>query len=243
MKHTTLLALAIAAIIIFYLVSDPFQARVDQAVHQKTQWTPQNIQQNPGQYLFYSRNEAKQARDSLSASLIDLAQQRARFQSQFITNETELDSLKRLLPVLVKSYQESEDNGHWPATIGENLLTESELRERILEADGRYQRAVQNSERFSRQLGQLSSREEQVRKKIREVNLVIARIDSASEDLETQAALDSVERIDRDLSAIVGVVQVLDELSRDPGSLDALIEQQAVTEDNVRFREILDRQL
>jgi len=243
MKTATWLILALGVFAIFYVVSDPFQARVDQVVEQKTQWTPQNIQKNPQQYLLHSKQEARNARDSLSASLIDLAQQRARLQSQFITNQTELDGLNQLLPILISSYQESEDTDHWPAKVGETLLTERELRARILEADGRYQRSGENNQRLSRQLSQLSSREEQVREKIREVNLVIGRIDAASEDLETRAALEAVERIDRDLGAIISVAQVLEEISRDPGSLDALIEQQAVTDDNVRFRAILDSHL
>ena len=243
MKTATWLILALGVFAIFYVVSDPFQAQVDQVVEQKTQWTPQNIQKNPQQYLLHSKQEARNARDSLSASLIDLAQQRARLQSQFITNQTELDGLNQLLPILISSYQESEDTDHWPAKVGETLLTERELRARILEADGRYQRSGENNQRLSRQLSQLSSREEQVREKIREVNLVIGRIDAASEDLETRAALEAVERIDRDLGAIISVAQVLEEISRDPGSLDALIEQQAVTDDNVRFRAILDSHL
>lgn len=241
MKTVTWVVFAVGAVALFYVISGPFQAQVDQTIQQKTEWTPQNIQKNPGQYLFHSKNEAKDARDSLSASLIDLAQQRARLQSQFLSNQTELDNVGRLLPSLVSAYHESEDANLWPARIGETLLTERELKGRIMEADDRYQRAKENSQRLSQQLAQLSSREEQVREKIREVDLVITRIDAAAEELETRAALESIERIERDLGAIVSVAQVLEEISRDAGSLDALMEQQVVADDDERFRAILNR--
>lgn len=74
----------------------------------------------------------------------------------------------------------------------------------------------------------------------RDSGFVIARIDAASEELETRAELEAIERIDRGLRAIVILAQVPEEISRDPGALAALIEQQRVTSEDETFRVILN---
>lgn len=234
----TLVIAAAVLVGVGYFVSAPFRSKVDRQIEQATKWTPENIQKDPEGYLYFAQGEVSDAKDSLEANLIDIAQRKERTRSLFLDRSSERDAIDAVLIDLRAAYIESRKSDVWPAMVGERFIAEPELKKQILEAHDRLETAKSSSGQLQSLLTILDKRDSEIRDQVQVMESTSRKIDSDMEMLKTTRTLEEFSEIKIDLSAINSVSTILSQIPSED-SLEALIaEKRAVpTDDN--FESIL----
>lgn len=98
-----------------YFFSDVFSTKVDQAVEQFAEWTPENIAKDPGGYLHFCKQQTEKTIQDLKASEIATNQNRAKILSMKEDSQRKIDVGKGALEELKVLYRSAEEDASWPA--------------------------------------------------------------------------------------------------------------------------------
>lgn len=109
-----LLAVVIAAGVIWYFVSDPFRTKVDATADQWTRWTPENIANDPVNYLNFCETETKKALEDLKASEIRIAQSKGKLENMKQQASGQVSTGDAALAELKNAYRDAEAKNVWP---------------------------------------------------------------------------------------------------------------------------------
>ena len=109
------LALLVAALLAgAYFFSDVFSSKVDLAVKQFAEWTPENIAKDPEAYLEFCEQKTEAALEKLNAHDIAIQQSQGRIEKSRQEAQQKIDVGSTALKELKGLYLEAEDSGEWP---------------------------------------------------------------------------------------------------------------------------------
>jgi hypothetical protein len=96
---------ALLALGVVYLTSDVARTKIDAAADQYAHWTPENIAKDPENYLNFCESQANQALQSLKASEIAVAQNRANLETMQRDAENKIGVGTKALAELKEAYK------------------------------------------------------------------------------------------------------------------------------------------
>lgn len=99
-----------------YFYSDVFSTRIDKAVEQFAEWTPENIAKDPVGYLHFCKTETLKTIESLKASEIGTTQNRAKIHSIKEGAQNKVAVGKQALSELKTLYRAAKQENKWPIT-------------------------------------------------------------------------------------------------------------------------------
>lgn len=135
---------------IAYYLSDPFKAKMDEAYTDLSKWTPENMAKDPGGYLAWARKEMDSVEVSLEGRMIGLKQLNQKYDREGKTAAMLRDRYATVLPELKAAYKEAKESDSWPATTANGELSETQLRDIILDADERITDANLKIDRYKK---------------------------------------------------------------------------------------------
>lgn len=109
--------LVVLALLVFgglYFFSDVFRTKVDEEFRQFSEWTPENIAENPVLYLNFAEKQTKEAITKLKASEISIAQSEGRLQNKLAESESKVKLGAKALGELRPAYKSARDADAWP---------------------------------------------------------------------------------------------------------------------------------
>lgn len=209
-----LVVLAVIAVAVLYFWSDPFQARVDNAARQASQWTPENIQKDPVGYLSWALKETENTGNKLSASSLGLRTQLNQLNRELTANQADRENYSKLLDDAKALYRTSLEKNTWPADLRGSALTEEQLKAAIVEANDKVVLIDELITTYSKARSVVERKQVQLEQKSHEVTKLTNKLKT---DLEVAKVNKSVE----------GIGAINDQVAAIMDTANALVEQQA----------------
>jgi len=108
---------------VWYLVSKPFAARVDETTRQATQWTPEQINKNPSGYFSWAIGELTRNVEKLKANALALKIEKAKAERSIAENTTRAESSAKTLDMARAAYKALPDTTVDGQTVKQFPLT------------------------------------------------------------------------------------------------------------------------
>jgi len=194
---------AVVGLVIFYLVSDPFSTKVDEGVRQATEWTPENIQEDPVGYLTWALKETLKTEEKLEASALSLRTKLNQANREQQAKDADLTNYNKLLDEAKTLYRESAANESWPAELRGNSMEERKLKSTIVEANDKVNQLQELVTTYTN-TGKLIERKlDEVEMKITEVRKLKNKLDTDLEIAKVQKSVEGIGEINDRLNAIM----------------------------------------
>ena len=94
MKLVSVIAVILALGAGYYAVSDPFKAKVDKLVEDKTEWTSENIQKDPEGYVRWALQELGASRTKLEGRRLDMRTKHSMAEQEVDIESTYLHTIR-----------------------------------------------------------------------------------------------------------------------------------------------------
>jgi len=234
-----ILAVLVVGGAIWYFVSDPFKTKVDAGWKQGTTWTPENIAADPQNYLNYVEGETTKALQSLQASKIAVAQNRAKLETMRDDAQKQVSTGTKAVAELIEKYKTAENGNVWPVSFnGQNYdkdktkLTVVSLTKQVSTQQNLLTKVSAGITNLDNQVGKIAEAEATAKNQLAEIkaNRELLKVQSLTTDLK-----------DKLVSMNAAVAGVVGAASENTGvvSLEQLTAQSAATVDNAEFDKIL----
>ncbi len=232
-------AVAVTGFILVYASSDPIRAVVDQGVRQVTEWTPENIQRDPENYLRWCLDEIDRSHDALEARLIGLSQQKTRAEAALLEASGEREALVQVFNRLRSHWPDEDAATDWPIRIDGNYFTRDELRRRITEAHGRLTIDDQGQQQLREVLAALRSQESKLRDEMERLDSTRSQVATQLEIFLVQQTVEGLDGLRVDVDAMLAAASSIS--GTDYGAdLDSLIHEERARISDDEFRAILN---
>lgn len=218
-----LVLLALAAGVILYFWSQPFQTRVNEAARQASQWTPENIQKDPVGYLTWAREETGRTEQTLQASTLSLKTKLNEATRQVAANRESLDTYTTLLGEAKSLYREAAATDSWPATLRGVSLTEAQLKAKIVEAFEKVQGLDQLIATYNETSSIMSRKLAEVDAKLSEVRKLRGKLATDLEIAKVKKSVEGLGEISDRLAAIMDTASALTDVTAGDVSLEDLV--------------------
>jgi hypothetical protein len=232
---------ALVVLAVMYFTSDVAKTRIDAAADQYAHWTPENIAKDPENYLKFCESEANKALQSLKASEIAVAQNRATMETTLTETSNKIGIGEKALSDLKGVFTKAAEAKQWPAT----------WQGRSLEEDAAKRQIVSLHKQVEAQKG-LKAKVEQGMKKL---DAQVTRIQEGRaetqgqlEEIKTGREMLKVQKLTEDLTtrlaSIKGVLQATINTASEtsgPVSLEQLTEASVGTVDAAEFDAIMGK--
>jgi len=233
------LAVLVVGGAIWYFASDPFRTRVNDAVKQGTTWTPEQIAKDPVMYLNYCEEETTKALETLKASKIAVAQNRAKLETMRGDAQAQVTAGSTAVKDLLEKYKTADSSNVWPVSWNNLTLDKDKVKSTVVS--------------YSKQVSIQQTLLNKCQSGLKSLDAQDSKIDQAQADAQTQLAeiktnreLLKVQNLTNDLkdklvtmqSAVRATVGAASENSGVP-SLEDLKNQSTVQVDNTEFDKIL----
>lgn len=227
---------------ILYFFSDTFRTRADSAYRQMSEWTPENIAEDPINYLNFAEGQTREVLVQLKASEIAIAQKRAKLESMAEEATAKVTAGGKALGQLKSLFRSAEQDGSWPVEWSGQSRERDWVRRQIVmfhtqvkSQEGLADRARAGQEQLQTQLEKIHEArarcEEQVARI--ETNREILKVDAITSDLTDQ--LVSMKQVISTTQATTNLTQGDDFMS-----LGDLVTQSELEVDEAEFDSILN---
>ena len=233
------LALLLVGIGVYYVVSVPFKARIDEAISQTTEWTAENIAERPEDYIRWAIRESESVLESTKAREVAIAQLEGTWQARAEqladasrVGAEALDELKQL-------YRDAEASGNWEIEWrNRQVNSENDLKRQIIALHNEVEHNDALQEQYQEGVQRLSNMKEKVKDVRFKAQETIKNLQYALEETKLQEA-DAT--FDEDLVAINSTIDVLRSENTEIGTvdLDTLVKEEEATVDDAVFAEIM----
>jgi phage shock protein A len=186
----------------FYFFSAPFKSKVDEGVKQATVFTPENIQKDPINYLNWSTDEIQKSMDKLGAARISMMTKKGAVLRQLQDDQSELEGHRSFFSDAKAAYIKASADSEWPVTIRGFKLTESQTKDRILEASDRIS-DLEN--RIVTQSNLISTLESQISR----LDTSLTEFERAKREIQVQTDVVKIEREEEKQKAMMDNVNAL----------------------------------
>lgn len=127
----SLVLLALLAFGGFYLFSDVFQGKVDDAVRRWSEWTPEDIARDPSAFLTSVEDGTRESLAELVRTKTAIDVLEARLQQRALQHDRAIEIGDAALADLKRAYREAEAAQRWPMTSGGREYTRDAARLQI----------------------------------------------------------------------------------------------------------------
>jgi hypothetical protein len=241
-KVIVVIVLLIAAVLGFmYFTSDVAKTKMDAVADQYAHWTPENIAKDPENYLNFCEGEANKALQSLKASEIAVAQNRASLENTLAEAVNKIGVGEKGLAELKAVFNAASGANQWPAT----------WQGRSLDQDAAKRQIVSLFKQVEAQKGLKAKVEAGMKKLDAQVTRIQegrTQTQSQLAEIQTGREMLKVEKLTEDLTAklasIKGVLKAtIDTASETTGpvTLDQLAEQSVGAVDDAEFNAIMGK--
>lgn len=215
-----------------YLISDVWSTKIDSAVSQFAEWTPENIAKDPKNYLNFCEKQAKAAQIKLKARNISIKQSKAKLAAKHEEAQNKVELGKKALTELKELRDAAESSNAWPVKFREVDLTKESLGKQAIKFRKEMDQKTKLVAVASKGLKQLEIQETKVSDALQKLDVQLTEITSKREMLEIKSI---TEDITNDLVSMRGVLEGVVEIGdEEPGSfsLDDLADTDAVNVDD-----------
>ncbi|MFW5724536.1 MAG: hypothetical protein ACOCYP_02680 [Planctomycetota bacterium] len=218
-----LVVVALLAFGVFYLVSDPFSTKVDDAISGATEWTPENIQANPVGYLSWASKQVAGTEQKLKASQLSLTTKRNQARRKLEKAEAEMSTYQAFLDEAKESYRAAKTADTWPVTVRSKQLDEADLKRLVVDANSKHQNQKEMHAAFTRTLGIIETKLSELAAKLTEVQKMKNKLETDLEVAKTNQTVAGLDDIDDRVGAIIDTSNALAGTTTDEISLDEMI--------------------
>lgn len=233
--------LAIAVVLVvglgaLYKFSDVFRTKVDNQISQLTEWTPENIADDPVGYLDFCQAETQAAAEALAQQHIGLTQKRGELESRRDDSQQRITLGDQAVADLVALWRAAEASGEWPVEYSGNQFDREELQRQIMSFDSDLKRHEKIVEACDTGLRRIEDRLAVVEESRSEAADTLADIESNRSLLEINELTDGTTEQFASLRDDVALVMQVADTGGESNllSLDDLVAQ---AEDDVREQE------
>lgn len=226
---------------VLYFTSDVAKTKIDAAADQYAHWTPENIAKDPENYLRFCESEANKVLQSLKASEIAVAQNRASLEASLAESGNKIGVGEKALAELKAVYAQADSAKQWPAT----------WQGRSLDADAAKRQIVSLHKQVEGQKGLVTK----VNLGIKKLDAQVTRIQEGRDQAQGQLAeiktgreMLKVQKLTNELttqlSSIKGALQAtINTASENSGTitLDQLAEASVGTVNDAEFNAIMGK--
>lgn len=233
------LALVLVGIGIYYVMSDPFKAKVDEAISQTTEWTPENIADRPQDYIRWATTESQQVLESTKAREVAIAQLEGTWQARAEQLADASRVGQEALGELKQLYRDAEASGNWEVEWRNRTVSgENDLKRQIIALHNEIEQNEALHEQYQEGVQRLANMKEKVKDVRFKAQETIKNLQYALEEAKLEEA-DAT--FDEDLVAINSTLDVLRSESTEIGTvdLDTLVKEEEATVDEAAFAEIM----
>ncbi len=230
---------AVAGLGVYYFTSDVGRTRIQETHKQYAYWTPENIAKNPELYLAFCETEAEKALQSLKASEIAVAQNRATLQNTLTEAGNKINVGEKALNELKASFSAAEANGAWPVSWQGRSLDADQVKRQIVGLHKQVEAQKSLKGKVEAGIRKLEAQVERIQEGRAETQSQIAEIKTSREILKVQKL---TEDLTTRLTSIKGVLQATIHTASEtsgPMSLEQLAESSVGTVDESEFNAIM----
>lgn len=236
---------AVAAVVVigvgvWYFTSDVFRTKVDSGFTQATKWTPENIAKDPVNYLNYVEAETTNAQQSLKASRIAVAQNRAKLESMKGEAEAKIKAGEKAVKELVEVYKKGEADKAFPVTWNGKSLEKDKVMQQTITFDKQVKIQKNLLGKVDGGLKKLDAQETKIAEAEGNAQSQLAEIKANRELLKVQALTDDIkDKLVSMQSAVAATVGAATDTSSGVMSLDQLAAESEAAVDTSAFDKIL----
>jgi hypothetical protein len=215
-----IVAAAVVAFALFYFVSDPFGAKVDETVRQATKWTPENIQKDPTGYFTWATAELKKQQQKLKANIFAISVEKEKSSRSATEYAGKADSFKKTIDDAKAAYKALPDATpaaadkpavkKFPLTWqNTTFATQREFQSQILLAENKRKNAQTLADQHKTSVRKLEIFIAQLQDKENETALKLETATSQVELLKAKKTIDGIGEIGNSINDLLVKTDVL----------------------------------
>jgi len=233
------LAVLVVGGAIWYFVSDPFKTKVDASWKQGTTWTPEQIAKDPKNYLNYVEAETEKALQSLQASKIAVAQNRAKLTQMRDDAQAQVSTGTKAVSELLEKYKAADASNVWPVSFNSQTLDKDKTKLTVVSLTKQVSTQKTLLNKVQAGLTSLDNQDGKIDEAQANAKNQLAEIKTNRELLNVQSLTTDLK--DKLVSMNAAVASVVGAASENTGvvSLEQLTAQSAANVDNGEFDKIL----
>lgn len=231
-----IIVLVVLGLGVFYIVSDPFSTKVNTALTGATEWTPENIQKDPVNYLTWALGKTKSSVSQLKTSELSLTMKRNKTTQKSDALSAQIKDGGEKLSKAKKLYKSTET---WPLQINGNDITQEQLKNKILEAHNSLENKKKLAKSHTKTNSIIKRKLTEVKNRILEAEQMKDKIATDLEIAKTNKAVAGITDIGSELNAIIATSDALSGASTDDMSLDDLLGDGSNSQNDAAFDSIM----
>ncbi len=204
-----ILALAVVGGTAWYFVSDPFQAKVDEATRQATKWTPENIAKDPDGYAQWALGQMDTHENTLKARQIELSQISSRLERQIADAEESISTDSARMDAIRSSYKDAAADGTFPISVGTATIEQDDAERLMVDARRRIDSNQRIASRIQPTLNRVQDDLEKTADALGNVDTKRDEIRQQLAELRLQETFEDYDQIDETMAAIADTVTSL----------------------------------
>ncbi len=241
-KTIVLVIVAVVAVgAIVYFTSDPARTKMDAMADQYAHWTPENIAKDPENYLRFCEGEANKVLQSLKASEIAVAQNRATLETTLTEAGNKISVGEKALSELKTVFTQANAANQWPATWQGRSLDQEAAKRQIVSLHKQVESQKGLKAKVEQGIKKLDVQVTRIQEGRDQAQGQLAEIKTGREMLKVQKLTDDLTS---KLASIKGVLQATISTASEtsgPITLDQLAEQSVGTVDETEFNAIMGK--
>jgi predicted nucleic acid-binding Zn-ribbon protein len=214
---------------------------MDAAADQYAHWTPENIAKDPENYLRFCESEANKVLQSLKASEIAVAQNRASLENTLTEAGNKIGVGEKALGELKAVFTQASAANQWPATWQGRSLDQDAAKRQIVSLHKQVEAQKGLKGKVEQGIKKLDAQVTRIQEGRDQTQGQLAEIKTGREMLKVQKL---TEELTTKLSSIKGVLQATINTASEtsgPVTLDQLAEQSVGTVDDTEFNAIMGK--
>jgi chromosome segregation ATPase len=225
----------------WYLVSDTFSTKLDQAFEQGTKWTSENIQADPVGYLTWAMKQTTATEGRLKASQLALKTKQNQANRGLEKTLGDQATYQKLLDEAKAAYQEAKANDSWPTKIAGTQADERQLKKIIVDTHNKMKNLNRLVDTYRKTAGVIDTKLGEVESKLSELTEVKMNLSSQLEVAKVNQSVAGIGDIHDQLGAIIDTSNALaSSTTSDELSIESLVAPTGEQRVDSEFDAIMD---
>ena len=232
---------AVVVLGVMYFTSDVAKTKIDAAADQYAHWTPENIAKDPENYLRFCETEANKVLQSLKASEIAVAQNRASLETTLAEANGKISVGEKALAEIKGVFSAAAAANQWPATWQGRSLDQEAAKRQIVSLHKQVEGQKGLKGKVEQGIKKLDTQVTRIQEGRDQAQGQLAEIKTGREMLKVEKLTDDLTS---KLASIKGVLQATISTASEtsgPITLDQLAEQSVGTVDEAEFNAIMGK--
>ncbi|MEM8883857.1 MAG: hypothetical protein AAGD14_07310 [Planctomycetota bacterium] len=235
-----ILALLVIGGVGFYLWSDPFRTKTNEAFKQMSEWTPENIAKDPINYLNFCEEQTNLALEKLKTSEISIAQKRGQLVEMRSEADGKIKVGDKALAELKAAYTAAAAAAAFPVTWSGKEYDKESCQKQIIGLDRQVKSQRSLHVKIDGSIKKLDIQKQRVIDQRAEARKQLTEIQSQREVLKVQQITDDLTTQLVDMKSVLQTVIATADESSDMKTLDDLAAESASSVDQEEFDAIMN---